>query len=111
MALSILPEVVPLETDADGVVCVSNTRVTLDTIVMAFKDGATAEEIAQQYTSVPLADVYTVLGYYLRKQSEVEAYLLERQEAAERAREENESRLDPAGLRDRLAARQQSEKK
>lgn len=44
-------DVLPLETDADGVVRVGDTRVTLDTIIMAFTDGATAEEIAQQYPS------------------------------------------------------------
>jgi hypothetical protein len=34
---------VPLEVDADGVVRVGGTRVTLDTIVDAFREGATAE--------------------------------------------------------------------
>lgn len=33
--------------DADGVVRVGGTRVTLDTIVFAFEEGATAEEITQ----------------------------------------------------------------
>jgi uncharacterized protein (DUF433 family) len=32
--------------------------------VNAFQDGATAEEMAQQYPSVPLADIYSVIGYY-----------------------------------------------
>ena len=41
-------ERVPIHTDADGVVRVAGTRVTLDTIVAAFDAGATAEEIAQQ---------------------------------------------------------------
>jgi uncharacterized protein (DUF433 family) len=35
---------------------VAGTRVTLDTIVAAFDAGATAEEISQQYSSMPLAD-------------------------------------------------------
>jgi uncharacterized protein (DUF433 family) len=52
-------ERVPIHTDADGVVRVARTRVTLDTIVEAFDAGATAEEIAQQYSSVPLVDVYS----------------------------------------------------
>ena len=39
-------DILPLETDGDGVVRVGNTRVTLDTIIMALTDGATAEEIA-----------------------------------------------------------------
>jgi len=65
-------EMLPFETDAHGVVRVGHTRVTLDTIVMAFTEGATAEEIAQQYPSLQLADIYSVIGYYLRHRSEVD---------------------------------------
>ncbi|WP_248277558.1 hypothetical protein [Brasilonema sp. UFV-L1] len=45
MALSIKPEPAPLKTNVDGVVRVGKTRVTLDTVVAVFKQGATAEEI------------------------------------------------------------------
>lgn len=55
--------------------CVGGTRVTLDTLVAAFDAGATAEEIAQQYPSVALADVYAVIAYYLLHQPEIQAYL------------------------------------
>ncbi len=101
-------ETIPLEIDSHGVIRVSKTRVTLDTLVMAFKDGATAEEIAQQYPSVPLADVYYVIGYYRRRQAEVESYLSRRRQEAEDIRKQNESRFDPAGIRERLLARQAS---
>lgn len=101
-----LVETIPLEAGADGVIRVSNTRVTLDTIVHAFHDGATAEEIAQQYPSVPLADIYSVIGYYLRRTAEVEAYLERRREQADRVREANEARFDSVGVRKRLLARQ-----
>lgn len=103
--LLVKTEAVPLHTDADGVVRVGHTRVTLDTIVMAFMEGATAEEITQQYPSVSLADVYYTIGYYLRRQPDVEAYLDRRQQNAERVRQQNESRFDPAGIRARLLAR------
>ena len=96
---------IPLETDADGVVRVGGTRVTLDTVVAAFREGATAEEIVYQYPSLTLADVYSVIGYYLQRRSEVEAYLRRRQRQAEEAREQNEARFDPHGIRDRLLAR------
>jgi uncharacterized protein (DUF433 family) len=39
-------------------------------------DGATAEEIAQQYPSVSLADIYQVIGYYPRHETELEEYFL-----------------------------------
>ncbi len=54
-----------------AVVRVAHTRVTLDTVVAAFDAGATAEEIAQQYSSVPPPDVYSVITYYMRHKEEV----------------------------------------
>lgn len=98
-------ERVPIQTDADGVVRVAGTRVTLDTLVAAFDAGATAEEIAQQYPSVALADVYSVITYYLRHQSDVYAYLQKRQQQAATVRQENERRFPPSGVRERLLAR------
>lgn len=105
------PETLPLEIDADGVVCVGKTRVTLDTIILAFTDGATAEEIAQQYPSLQLADIYSVIGYYLRHRSEVEAYLGQRAHQAEHVHHHNEARFDPVGVRDRLLARRAGQRR
>jgi uncharacterized protein (DUF433 family) len=98
-------ERVPIHTDADGVVRVAGTRVTLDTIVDAFDAGATAEEIAQQYPTVPLVDVYSVITYYLRHKPEVDAYLKDREVLSERIREEDERRFPSTGIRERLLAR------
>jgi uncharacterized protein (DUF433 family) len=94
----------PLAAHLDGTVRVAKTRVTLDTVVAAFHDGATAEEIAQQYPSLSLADVYVVIGYYLCQQAEVDAYLRQRRQQAARVRDENERHFDPAGVPDRLLA-------
>ena len=105
MTLSIAAEPVPLETDADSVVRVGKTRVTLDTVIASFEDGATAEEITHQYPSLHLADVYAVIAYYLRRRSDVEAYLRQRQQQAEKIQQQNEARFDPDGVRDRLLAR------
>jgi len=100
-------ERVPIQTDSDGVIHVGGTRVTLDTLVTAFETGATAEEIVQQYPSVALADVYSVIAYYLRHQSEIQAYLTQRQQHAAHVREQNERQFDPSGVRTRLVARRQ----
>jgi len=105
MSLVITAEPVPLVEDVAGVLRVGGTRVTLDTIVAAFDEGATAEEIAQQYPSLGLADVYAVISYYLRRRTEIEAYLQQRQETAVAMRRKNEARVTPQGLRDRLLAR------
>jgi uncharacterized protein (DUF433 family) len=105
MAFSIVEEPIPLKVDVDGVVRVGGTRVTLDTVVYAFKQGATAEEIMQQYPSLQLADIYSAIGYYLRRQSEVEAYLREREQQAEEVKAKYSQPVDVQGLRERLLAR------
>lgn len=102
-------EPVPLAMDRDGKIRVGGTRVTLDTIVAAFENGATAEEIANQYPSVQLADIYATITYYLRQPDEVNQYLDRREEEAQQVRRENEARFDPAGIRDRLLARQKAQ--
>jgi uncharacterized protein (DUF433 family) len=100
-----MTERIPLHKDADGVIRVGATRVTLDTVIGAFNAGATAEEIVQQYPSVILADVYSVIAYYLRHQADVQTYLAERQQQAAKVREDNERRFDSSGIRERLLAR------
>ena len=86
MPFSIEPESIPLEIDANGAVRVGGTRITLDTIVDAFGQGATAEDITHQYPSLHLADVYAVIAYYLRRRAAVESYLQHRQKGADSIR-------------------------
>ncbi len=96
---------VPIEKSADGVFRIGGTRVTLDTLVAAFDDGATAEEIALRYPSLKLADVYSVISFTLQNQAEVEDYLQQRQQQAAEVREQNETRFKSTGIRSRLLAR------
>ncbi len=96
---------VPLEQTAEGVFRVSGTRVTLDTVVMAFLQGATAEEIVMRYPSLSLADVYAVVGYYLQHQADVDAYVQQRQHRADLVRAEHEVRFPPDSIRARLLSR------
>ncbi len=105
MTLQVTAEPVPLTGDADGVLRVGSSRVTLDTVVAAFREGMTPEGIVQQYPSLRLAEVYSVIGYVLNHAAEVDSYLRDRQRFAEGVRRENESRFDPAGVRARLLAR------
>ena len=103
--LVIATEPVPLAVDADGVVRVGGTRVTLDTVVAAFEEGATAEEIVYQYPSLYLADVYSVLGYYSHRRTDVETYLRQRKRQADDVRKRNEERFNSHNMRNRLLAR------
>ena len=100
MSLAIKAEPAPLAVTSDGVVRVGGTRVTLDTIVAVFQQGATAEEIVYRYPALKLGDVYAAIAYYLNHQQEVEDYLRQRQQQAQEIRQQNEARFDPQGLRD-----------
>ena len=99
---------IPLVRGADGVMRIRGTRVTLDTVVAAFAEGATAEEIAQQYPSASLADIYQVIGYYLQHAGELDSYLSDRQKQISASKETNESKWSPDGVRDRLMSRRRT---
>ena len=96
---------IPLAIDEQGVARVSGTRVTLETIVSAFLEGDTAEEIAAEYPSVPLADIYAVISFYLKNQEQVDEYLVEQRDVAQEVRRRVEARCSPVGIRQRLMAR------
>ena len=95
----------PLFTDLHGTIRVRGTRVTLDTIVTAFRAGATAEEIAQKFPTVVLADVYQIIAHYLNHTTEIDAYLSQHKAIAAALKSEIERRFDPVGVRARLLAR------
>ena len=103
--LQIQPLPLPLALGKDGVARVGGTRVTLDTVVRAFSRGATAEEIAQQYPSLSLSDIYATISYYLRHGEDVDKYLERRRKNAQAVKRENQKRFDQTGIRDRLIAR------
>jgi uncharacterized protein (DUF433 family) len=92
-------------TDKDGVLYVADTRVTLDTILESFQEGATPEEIVLRYPTLELAAVYEIIGHYLRNRTELNAYLERSRAESEQLRTKNESQFDPIGIRARLLER------
>jgi uncharacterized protein (DUF433 family) len=105
MSLVIAAEPIPLTLDRDGVIRVGETRVTLESLLALYCQGATAEEIAQRYSAVALSDVYAVIGYYLRHRPDVEEYLAQSRLRSDEVRRQYASELDPHHIRDRLLAR------
>lgn len=96
---------VPIIIDEQGVAHVSGTRVTLETIVAAFLEGDSAEEIAAEYPSVPLAEIYAVISFYLKNREQVDEYLAEQRGLAQEVRRQVEARCSSVGIRQRLLAR------
>jgi uncharacterized protein (DUF433 family) len=106
MSLSLQTKPVPLTINGHGVIRVGSTRVSLDTVIVTFKQGATPEEIIADYSTLDRADVYSVITCYLQNQTEVEGYLNGREVQRDEVRRELEIRFPQAGLRERLLARQ-----
>lgn len=105
MVLTITSDPVPLTIDADGVIRVRGTRVTLDSVIWSFLDGAAAEEIALQYPSLELADIYSVISYYLRRRNDVDEYLKQRAEQAEKIRDAHRVQFGLTEIREQLLQR------
>lgn len=105
MPLTIHPDAPPLRVDESGTVRVGKTRVLLETVVQAFRDGATPEQIVQDYDTLELAEVYGAVSYYLGHRDEVDAYLAERvQQAAEIRRQVEAVQCHLPDIRQRLMA-------
>jgi uncharacterized protein (DUF433 family) len=82
---------VPLRTDKDGVIRIGNTRVTLTTLIAARKQGYTAEQLHSSFPTVPLADIYAVIAYYLVHTEAVDEYVRQEAEEGEQLRAELET--------------------
>jgi uncharacterized protein (DUF433 family) len=96
---------VPLDLTEDGSIRIKGSRVSLDSIVLHFKQGATAEQIQDSFPSLSLREIYGAIAYYLEHTEAVEEYLREQQEKAEEARRSIESQIDTTALRERIRAR------
>lgn len=106
MAIEILPDAPPLRQDGSGAVRIGDTRVLLELVIGAFREGATPEAIVQRYPTTNLAQIYAVVAYYLRHRDVVERYLSEREQAADALRKRIESaQPDMRDIRARLLAR------
>ncbi len=101
----ILTSTAPLTLGEDGTIRISGSRVTLDSVLHAFQQGATAEQIQDSFPSLTLRDIYGAIAYYLEHQEQVEAYLREQTQAAEETRRYIESHQNSASLRRKIRAR------
>src|SRR6059036_2636565 len=77
---------VPLSVGDDGAIRIADTRVSLESVVHHYEQGATAEEIVLRFPALRLADVHSCLAYYLNHREKVHEYLARQQERAEELR-------------------------
>lgn len=86
---------VPLKRDDNNTIRVSNTRVTLDTVIARYHQGDSPERIHEGFPTVPINDIYAVIAYYLSHQEELDLYLQQRNEEAEQIRQKIEANYTP----------------
>lgn len=77
-----LIENIPLVQEASGDIRIEGSRIFLEHLAEKFKQGKSPEEIAQDFPSLKLVDIYSVITYYLRHQDEVDAYLVKQKTRA-----------------------------
>lgn len=70
---------------------IDGTRITVHRIATLYKQGQTAEDIAQTYPHLSYAQIYVALAYYHEHQTEIDAELAEMDEAYERLKSQNQS--------------------
>ena len=76
-----------VQTDEHGVLRVGNSRVMLDSVIAAYRQGHSAETIQQQFPSLSLGEVYGAIAHYLEHQPAIEDYLRRQQELWQQSRE------------------------
>lgn len=64
----------------EGVYYIRATRISLDSIVYAFREGCSPEGIREDFEGLTLPQVYGAIAFYLDHQAEVDAYLAQRRE-------------------------------
>jgi uncharacterized protein (DUF433 family) len=105
LTLPIRPIEVPLREDPPGVFRVGKSRVRLERVVQTFLHGARPEDIAENFPSLDVADIYAVLTYYLHNKEEVDQYIRQVDKRAAALRQEIEANQHPLpeDLKNRLA--------
>jgi uncharacterized protein (DUF433 family) len=86
--------------ERDGNYYVAGTRVSLDSIVHAFRRGESPETIRQNFDLLHLEEVYGAIVYYLANQADVDAYLIRQGEKWTEGRSNAEPL--PPNMRERL---------
>jgi uncharacterized protein (DUF433 family) len=75
---------VPLREDQEGVIRIGNTRISLQTIIDAYKRGNSVEEIVEAFPNLRLADVHALISFYLNHRAKVDEYVRQQKEEAEK---------------------------
>ena len=69
----------------DGGLYLAGTRVSLDSVVIRFQQGASPEKIVQSFPALRLSQVYGAIAYYLENETVIGEYIIEGERELERS--------------------------
>lgn len=84
----------------------TGTRVTLDSVVLAYWDGASPEGIQELFPTLTLESIHGALAYYLRHREEIDRHLEDQPRDWERLRQTSEAENGPLLSRLRASRRE-----
>ena len=67
----------PYVEEQDGALRIAGTRVSLDSVVARFNEGASPEKIVRSFPSLKLPQVYGAIAYYLENQQTIDSAMAE----------------------------------
>jgi uncharacterized protein (DUF433 family) len=72
--------------ERNGGLYVAGQRVSLDSVIIHFQEGATPQEIVDSFPALKLWEVYGAIAYYLENESVIGDYVAEGKREFERRR-------------------------
>jgi uncharacterized protein (DUF433 family) len=81
---------------------ICNSRVSLDSVIQAWREGNNPEAIATQFPAISPEQVYGAIAFYLHNRPDIDAYLAQQEQKWERLRQASETTHGP--LLDRIRA-------
>ena len=75
----------PYIEERDGGLYVAGSRVSLDSVVIRFQEGASPEKIVHSFSTLKLAQVYGAIAYYLENEKLINEYIVEGQREFEKS--------------------------
>ena len=71
----------------DGGFWIADKRISLDSIVYAFRRGQSPESIKRSFPLLTLEEIYGAIAFYLANQAEIDEYLIAEEAEFEKLRE------------------------
>ncbi len=92
----------PLRLDEAGRWRVGNTRIPIETVIIAFQQGSSPEQIVENFDVLQLAHVYQIVGYYLEHQAELDNYMTQYVAEGDAIRHQMEALYPPISKEERI---------